>query len=66
MHDLSEQIVALTEAATKQRGGPWNEDGVSCLEGGKMVGISLTCWQTFGELFNLITGVQRKHIRRGC
>ena len=37
IHDLSEQIVALTEAAIDQRPGLWNEDGIYCLESGNMV-----------------------------
>ena len=37
VHDLSDQIVALTEAAINQRPGLWNEDGIYCLESGKMV-----------------------------
>ena len=37
IHDLSDQIVTLTEAAIEQRPGLWNEDGIYCPENGKMV-----------------------------
>lgn len=37
VHDLSDQIVALTEAAINQQPELWNEDGIYCLESGKMV-----------------------------
>ena len=37
VHDLSDHIVALTEAAINQRPALWNENGIYCLEGGKMV-----------------------------
>ncbi len=38
LHDLSDQIVTLTEAAINhQREGLWKEDGIYCLESGKMV-----------------------------
>lgn len=37
IHELSDQIVALTEAAINQRAGLWKEDGIYCLENGKMV-----------------------------
>ena len=37
IHDLSAQIVSLTEAAVDQRPGLWIEDGIYCLESGKMV-----------------------------
>ena len=37
VHDLSDQIVALTEAALIQPPALWNENGIYCLESGEMV-----------------------------
>ncbi|KAL8851724.1 MAG: hypothetical protein Q9221_003334 [Calogaya cf. arnoldii] len=45
IHDLSDQIFALTEAATNQKTGLWSENGIYCPENGKM---------SFGELCKLV------------
>lgn len=37
IHDLSDQVLALTEVALNQREGLWSENGIYCLEDGKMV-----------------------------
>ena len=37
IQDLSNQLVALTEAALNQREDLWSENGIYCLENGKMV-----------------------------
>ena len=50
IHDLSDQIVALTEAAIDQRPGLWSEDGIYCLESGNMV-MNSTVTDTILTLF---------------
>lgn len=42
IHDLSDQVLALAEAAINQRKGLWNENGIYCLENGNMVLVFLT------------------------
>lgn len=60
VHDLSDQIVALTAAAVQQKAGLWNDGGIYCLENGKMVcsppviDILLRYSQNFGDLCDLI------------